>query len=73
MKTQTEAIQVQAQAIQEQIFDNYKKKLEKLDKLGSTGEELRQSIQEERLLTEIAILTDKADIEEEINMPLLRI
>lgn len=67
MRKQAATVQAQAIEIQGQLFSNYRKKLDKLlDNLEETGEKIRQQLSEERLLSEIAILTDKNDVDEEL-------
>lgn len=56
-----------AEVINESIFDNYHKKiLSFLDKAGEAGQQILAQTSKERLLTEVAILADKADIKEEL-------
>lgn len=60
-------IQSKRLEIQQQLFINYRKRLDKLfEKLKETGQTLPDSPPEERIVTEIAMLADKTDIEEEL-------
>ncbi|MFW7379485.1 MAG: YicC/YloC family endoribonuclease [Oligoflexus sp.] len=62
-----QAIAVQSEEVQKQIYQQYRKRLENLIKnLGETGQTVSKQLPEERLLTEVAILTDKSDIDEEL-------
>jgi uncharacterized protein (TIGR00255 family) len=53
--------------LQQQLFDNLKKRLENfLTQLAAAGQQIAKVAPEERLATELAILTDKSDITEEL-------
>lgn len=53
--------------IRAHIFENYKKKLDTLlENLGETGAKIAESLNQDRITTEVAILADKSDIEEEL-------
>ncbi|MBC7659225.1 MAG: YicC family protein [Chitinophagaceae bacterium] len=67
MRFDREAILAKREIIQSALFDSYKKRLDRL--LGLLDEsvpDISTLIPDERLLTELAILTDRADIEEEL-------
>ncbi|MBC7533511.1 MAG: YicC family protein [Oligoflexus sp.] len=62
-----EAILAKRETIQAALFETYKKRLDRL--LGLVDEsvpDLSKIIPDDRLLSELAILTDRADIEEEL-------
>ena len=53
--------------LQNELYDTYHKRLDALlVQLGSSGQKVTKVLPEDRLLAEVAILTDKADISEEI-------
>lgn len=57
----------QGEEIQKQIYQQYRKRLENLIKnLAEVGQTVSKQLPEDRLLTEVAILTDKSDIDEEL-------
>ncbi len=60
-------IQNKRAEVQLQLFANYRKRLEKLiEKLKESGQHLPDSVPEDRMVTEITLLSDKTDIEEEL-------
>ncbi|SMF33982.1 YicC/YloC family endoribonuclease [Pseudobacteriovorax antillogorgiicola] len=62
-----EAVAQHTDTIREHLFDNYKKKVEGfLEKLGDVGTRVQDAMPEDRLLAEVAVMADKADIAEEI-------
>lgn len=64
---QRQKITRSATAIQDGILGNYRKKVsDLLEKMGDPGVQAAKNLPEERLLVEIAILADKADIAEEL-------
>jgi len=67
MQLDREAILNKRELIQKHLYENYKKRLEKLlNSLEETGQKLTGLLPEERLMSEIAILIDRSDIEEEL-------
>lgn len=64
---QREIIDGKRQVIQAQVYETYRKRLDKLlQNLEDTGKKLNVLLPEERLLSEVALLTDRSDIEEEV-------
>jgi uncharacterized protein (TIGR00255 family) len=62
-----QVIASQSETLQSQIYQQYRKRLENLLKnLGETGHSITQQLPDDRLLAEVAILTDKSDIAEEL-------
>ncbi len=62
-----EAILVKREMIQTALFESYKKRLDRLlGLLDGIIPELSSIIPDDRLITELAILTDRSDIEEEL-------
>tara|TARA_B100001094_G_C18145975_1_gene780721 strand:- start:700 stop:1620 length:921 start_codon:yes stop_codon:yes gene_type:complete len=67
LNDQRNRITSQLDSVNQAIFDGYKKRLEKfISHLSEPGKKLSDKLPEERLLAELAILAEKADIEEEI-------
>lgn len=67
MRSDREAILAKREAIQGALFDAYKKRLDRLlGLLDASVPDLSKTIPDERLLSELAILTDRSDIEEEL-------
>jgi len=62
-----QTITQQSENVQNQIYQQYRNRLEKLLKnMGEAGQTISKQLPEDRLLTEVAILTDKSDIDEEL-------
>lgn len=60
-------IEQNIEKLQSDLYENYKRKLNKfLKKLADTGHSVATSFTEERLLTEVGILADRSDIQEEL-------
>ncbi|MBF0440911.1 MAG: hypothetical protein HQK54_03315, partial [Oligoflexales bacterium] len=60
-------ISARASDIQKKLFSVYRQRLENLlSNLAETGTIIKQALPEDRLLAEVAVLTDKSDINEEI-------
>jgi uncharacterized protein (TIGR00255 family) len=67
MQNDREAIVAKREQIQKHLFDNYKKRLERLlGSLEETGQKISSMLPEERVLAEVALLVDRSDIEEEL-------
>ncbi|HYX39522.1 MAG TPA: YicC/YloC family endoribonuclease [Oligoflexus sp.] len=67
MQADREAIVSKREVIQKHLFDNYKKRLERLlSSLEETGQKITGMLPEERLLAEVTLLIDRSDIEEEL-------
>ena len=67
MQTDREAIASKRSVIQQQLFATYRKRLDRLlNSLEENGLKLKPILPEERVLGEIAILIERADIEEEL-------
>ncbi|RYZ54089.1 MAG: YicC family protein [Proteobacteria bacterium] len=67
MNSDREAILQKREVIQTNLFESYKKRLSRLlGLLDETVPDLSKIIPDDRLLSELAILTDRADIEEEL-------
>lgn len=61
------AITQKRDGIQAALYENYRKRLERLlGALEETGQKISSMLPEDRLLSELAILTDRSDIEEEL-------
>lgn len=62
-----QALMKKAGEFQTGLFAQYKKRLEQLlERLGETGQKVKELVPDERLLSELVILTDKSDIAEEL-------
>ena len=62
-----EAVTEYTESIRAHVFENYKSKIEALiERLGDVGDKVSEGLNNDRLLTEVAILADKSDIEEEL-------
>ncbi len=61
------AIFEKRELIQKNVYDLYKKRLDRiLVASDETGQKIRHMLPEERILSELAILTDRTDIDEEL-------
>ncbi len=61
------AITAKREGIQKSLYETYRKRLDRLlQAIEETGQKVSSLLPEERLLSEITILTDRSDIEEEL-------
>ena len=61
------AIDSRREVIQAKLYENYRKRLHKLlSNLEENGQKIGSMPPEDRLLSEVAVLTDRSDIEEEL-------
>lgn len=67
IRSDRQAIMQKRDSIQTALYENYRKRLERLlGALEETGQKISSMLPEDRLLSELAILTDRSDIEEEL-------
>ncbi len=67
IQSDREAIHAKRELVQKHLYETYKKRLDRLlTSLEESGQKVSSMLPEERLLAEVAVLVDRADIEEEL-------
>ncbi len=62
-----QALMKKADEMQIALFAQYKKRLDQLmERIGETGQKVKDLVPDERLVSELVVLTDKSDIAEEL-------